>query len=91
MEQQLTAFIYPLILFAVLGVVVPLMLSGAADAARDSAEDEAPAAPASQSLYDQLGGAASIDAAVDIFYRRVLSDAYIKAFFEGTDMAKQAA
>ncbi len=42
------------------------------------------------SIYDDLGGEASIDAAVDIFYRRVLGDSYIKRFFEGVDMDKQA-
>ncbi len=88
MEQQLTAFIYPLIMFLILGVIVPILLSDAADKAH-SLDDEAEQ-PAEKSLYDQLGGAAAIDAAVDIFYRRVLSDAYIKVFFEGTDMAKQA-
>jgi len=88
MEQQLTAFIYPLIMFLILGVIVPVLLSDAADKAH-SLDDE-PAQPAKESLYDQLGGAAAIDAAVDIFYRRVLSDAYIKVFFEGTDMVKQA-
>jgi len=35
MEQQLTAFIYPLILFFVLGVVAPILLSNAADKARN--------------------------------------------------------
>lgn len=43
------------------------------------------------SLYDELGGEASIDAAVAIFYRRVLGDSYINRFFEGIDMEKQAA
>lgn len=44
-----------------------------------------------QSLYDELGGAAAIDAAVDIFYRKVLSDDRIARFFEGVDMERQAA
>lgn len=43
------------------------------------------------SLYDQLGGAAAIDAAVDVFYRRVLSDDRIAHFFDGVDMEQQAA
>jgi hemoglobin len=42
-------------------------------------------------VYEQLGGEAAINAAVDIFYRRVLADAYIKRFFEGVDMSRQAA
>jgi len=43
------------------------------------------------SLYDELGGAAAVDAAVDIFYRKVLSDDRIARFFEDVDMEKQAA
>jgi hemoglobin len=42
-------------------------------------------------VYEQLGGAAAIDAAVDIFYRKVLSDAHIAPFFVGVDMMSQAA
>lgn len=45
-------------------------------------------APA-QSLYDTLGGAPAIQAAVDIFYRKVLSDDTIAHFFESTDMDAQ--
>lgn len=42
-------------------------------------------------IYEQLGGEAAINAAVDIFYRKVLSDDRISAFFETTDMDRQAA
>src|ERR1022692_811960 len=42
-------------------------------------------------LYEDLGGAAAVDAAVDIFYRKVLKDNRISRFFTGVDMAKQAA
>jgi len=45
----------------------------------------------SQSLYDKLGGEAAVDAAVDIFYRKVLADKRISQFFEGVDMEDQAA
>ena len=45
----------------------------------------------SESLYDRLGGAAAVDAAVDIFYRKVLADDRISRFFDGVDMDKQAA
>lgn len=44
-----------------------------------------------QSLYEQLGGEPAVNAAVDIFYRKVLSDNRISRFFEGVDMEKQAA
>lgn len=43
------------------------------------------------SLYEQLGGAAAVDAAVDVFYRKVLADDRIAHFFDGVDMARQAA
>ena len=43
------------------------------------------------SLFEQLGGEAAVDAAVDIFYRKVLNDERISRFFEGVDMEKQAA
>ena len=43
------------------------------------------------SLFEQIGGEAAVDAAVDIFYRKVLSDDRIKHFFVGVDMSKQAA
>jgi len=40
-------------------------------------------------LYEQLGGAGAVDAAVDVFYRKVLSDDRISHFFDGVDMDKQ--
>jgi hemoglobin len=43
------------------------------------------------SLFEQIGGEAAVDAAVDIFYRKVLSDDRINHFFGGVDMGKQAA
>lgn len=43
------------------------------------------------SLYEELGGAAALDAVVDSFYRKVLSDDRIARFFEGVDMERQAA
>jgi hemoglobin len=42
-------------------------------------------------LYEQLGGQAAVEAAVDIFYRKVLSDDRISQFFEGVDMDHQIA
>ncbi|MDD1614184.1 MAG: group 1 truncated hemoglobin, partial [Methylococcaceae bacterium] len=40
-------------------------------------------------LYDKIGGAAAVDAAVDIFYRKVLSDHRINRFFDDVDMDTQ--
>ncbi|MFL0810186.1 MAG: group 1 truncated hemoglobin [Agarilytica sp.] len=41
------------------------------------------------SLFDKLGGAGAIDAAVDIFYRKVLADDRISQFFDTVDMDAQ--
>jgi hemoglobin len=43
------------------------------------------------SIYEQLGGAPAIQAAVEEFYRRVLSDDVLAPFFEDVDMDKQMA
>jgi chemotaxis signal transduction protein/truncated hemoglobin YjbI len=48
-----------------------------------------PAKPAS-SLFERLGGAGAVEAAVGIFYRKLLADAHISRFFEGVDMTRQA-
>ncbi|VAW82258.1 Cyanoglobin; Hemoglobin-like protein HbN [hydrothermal vent metagenome] len=40
-------------------------------------------------LYDELGGAVAIDAAVDIFYRKILSDDRVSEFFSDVDMDNQ--
>jgi len=42
-------------------------------------------------LYEKLGGEAAVNASVDVFYRKVLSDSRISSFFEDVDMEKQAA
>jgi len=42
-------------------------------------------------LYEKIGGEAAVNAAVDIFYRKVLADDRIKHFFTGVDMGKQSA
>ena len=44
----------------------------------------------SSTLFQELGGSAAIDAAVAIFYRKVLVDARIAHFFEGVDMDRLA-
>jgi len=45
----------------------------------------------SDNLYEQIGGEAAVNAAVEVFYRKVLSDDRISQFFEGVDMENQAA
>jgi len=44
-----------------------------------------------ESLYNRLGGEAAVNAAVDIFYRKVLNDHRINRFFDNSDMDKQIA
>ncbi|WP_408097924.1 group 1 truncated hemoglobin [Peredibacter sp. HCB2-198] len=41
------------------------------------------------SLFDSIGGEAAVDAAVDIFYRKVLADHRISRFFDDVDMEDQ--
>ncbi len=43
------------------------------------------------SLYERIGGAAAVDAAVEVFYKKVINDYRINRFFDGVDMAKQIA
>ncbi len=43
------------------------------------------------SLYEEIGGEAAVNAAVDIFYRKVLQDTRINHFFADVDMVRQAA
>ncbi len=88
--MHLETFIPVFIMFAVFGLVLPVVLSGMAEKGR-TAEADATASTVDNSLYNQLGGEAAVNAAVDVFYRRVLADAYVVPFFEGVDMEKQAA
>lgn len=45
----------------------------------------------SESLYDRIGGEAAVNAAVELFYRKVLTDYRINRFFDKTDMDTQIA
>ena len=51
----------------------------------------APVAPSGESLFDRLGGTTAVDAAVDLFYGKVLADPLLAGFFTGTDMVRQKA
>ena len=42
-----------------------------------------------KSVFDRIGGMEAVNAAVDIFYKKVLSDESINGFFKNTDMEKQ--
>lgn len=42
-------------------------------------------------LYERLGGEPAVNAAVDVFYRKVIADARINYFFFGVNISEQAA
>ncbi len=44
-----------------------------------------------KTLYERIGGEDAVNAAVDIFYRKVLADDRISSYFEDVDMDRQAA
>lgn len=44
-----------------------------------------------QTIFERIGGEAAVDAAVDIFYRKVLADDRISHFFDAVDMDRQRA
>ena len=41
------------------------------------------------SLYERIGGAPAVEAAVDLFYDKIMADERVKYFFEQTDMKVQ--
>lgn len=43
-----------------------------------------------ESLYQRLGGKPAMDAAITLFYKKVLADERINGFFEDVDMKRQA-
>jgi len=44
-----------------------------------------------ETLYERIGGEPAVNAAVDIFYRKVLGDYRINRFFDNVDMDQQLA
>jgi methyl-accepting chemotaxis protein len=42
-----------------------------------------------QSLFDRIGGKGAVDAAVGVFYEKVMMDYSLKPFFDGVDMNRQ--
>lgn len=45
----------------------------------------------SETMFDRIGGTPAVDAAVELFYRKVLGDDSISHFFDGVDMDDQRA
>ena len=48
-----------------------------------------PSAQATTSIYEQIGGEPAMEAAVELFYRKVLADERVAHFFDGVDMDAQ--
>jgi len=44
--------------------------------------------PVVNSLYERIGGEAAVDAAVQLFYDKVIADESLKHFFEGIEMER---
>jgi hemoglobin len=42
-----------------------------------------------KSLYERIGGEPAVDAAVDVFYRKVLGDDRISHYFDDVEMSRQ--
>jgi hemoglobin len=53
--------------------------------------EEATAATPNPTLFERIGGEAAVNAAVELFYRKVLSDYRINRFFGNTNMDEQIA
>ena len=48
-------------------------------------------ASAEKTVYEQIGGQPAVEAAVDLFYRKVLTDDRVSRFFDDVDMDRQSA
>lgn len=46
---------------------------------------------ASASLFERLGGAPAVQTAAEVFYRKVLADPALAAYFDDVDMERQVA
>ncbi len=74
-----------------IGEAAAIAESTRADVLAGFTAEEKAAQANKDSVYERIGGEAAVNAAVDIFYRKVLADERINKFFEGVDMDKQAA
>ena len=81
-----------LLLLPMAALALGITISCASTAADKAAADKAALAKADpKSIYARLGGQPAIDAAVDLFYKKVLADKSVNQHFEGTDMDRQHA
>uniref|UniRef100_A0A7S0X1C6 Group 1 truncated hemoglobin n=2 Tax=Chlamydomonas leiostraca TaxID=1034604 RepID=A0A7S0X1C6_9CHLO len=56
-----------------------------------AAAKQPPAHAAPDSLYTRIGGAPAVQAAVEIFYKKVMADGLLSPYFSGVDMGRQRA
>ena len=55
----------------------------------ETQKETAQTKPAKKSLYERIGKQAAVDAAVDLFYVKVLADKRVNHFFDDVNMNKQ--
>jgi len=58
--------------------------------ASEAPTTERAATDGSMSLFERLGGDDAVEAAVDIFYGKIMSDSALKPFFDGVNMDQQS-
>ena len=61
-------------------------LMGLEDDEEEEEEGAVAALLAGPSLFERIGGEAAVNAAVDLFYEKVLSDVHLKEFFENVNL-----
>ena len=74
-----------------IGEAAAIAESTRADVLAGYTDEEKATIPGNQSVFERIGGDAAVNAAVDVFYRKVMADDRINMFFEGVDMDKQSA
>jgi len=67
----------------------PPVIELPADATTPAMQAAPTPTPRSMKIYDKLGGKEAIQAAVDIFYAKILADDSINGFFQNTNMNEQ--
>ena len=82
-----------LLLLPVTAIALGIAISCAStDAEKKTATDKAALAKSDpKSIYFRLGGEPAVDAAVELFYKKVLADKSVNHHFEGINLDKQRA
>ena len=72
-----------------LSLVFAILSLGAGCVTTKKEEEKAEAKVDPNSIYHRLGGQPAIDAAVELFYKKILADKTVSHFFEDVNMNKQ--